>query len=110
MRPNLPFVSAKHTLVTYNTTLSLITKTNQGPRCFHILNQEEKEWKGDSNQSQQTSQQRKRGQTHLGAKINYFNHEKHQESLDPESEVRSPKEIGEFGDLVNLECISWDAS
>jgi hypothetical protein len=35
MRPNLPFVSAKHTLVTYNITLSLITKTNQGPRCFH---------------------------------------------------------------------------
>jgi hypothetical protein len=34
MRPNLPFVSAKHTLVTYNNTLSLITKTNQGPRCF----------------------------------------------------------------------------
>jgi hypothetical protein len=22
-------------LVTYNITLSLITKTNQGPRCFH---------------------------------------------------------------------------
>jgi hypothetical protein len=35
MRPNLPFVSAKHTLVTYNITLSLITKTNQRPRCFH---------------------------------------------------------------------------
>jgi hypothetical protein len=34
MPPNLPFVSAKHTLVTYNITLSLITKTNQGPRCF----------------------------------------------------------------------------
>jgi hypothetical protein len=34
MRPNLPFVSTKHTLVTYNITLSLITKTNQGPRCF----------------------------------------------------------------------------
>jgi hypothetical protein len=34
MRSNLPFVSAKHTLVTYNITLSLITKTNQGPRCF----------------------------------------------------------------------------
>jgi hypothetical protein len=34
MRPNLPFVSAKHTLVTYNITLSLITKTNQGARCF----------------------------------------------------------------------------
>ena len=36
MRPNLSFVSTKHTLVTYNITLSLITKTNQGPRCFHI--------------------------------------------------------------------------
>jgi hypothetical protein len=36
MRPNLPFVSAKHTLVTYNITLSLITKTNQGPRCFQL--------------------------------------------------------------------------
>jgi hypothetical protein len=36
MRPNLPFVSAKHTLVTYNITLSLITKTNQGPRCFQV--------------------------------------------------------------------------
>jgi hypothetical protein len=34
MRPNLPFASAKHTLVTYNITLALITKTNQGPRCF----------------------------------------------------------------------------
>jgi hypothetical protein len=37
MRPNLPFVSAKHTLVTYNITLSLITKTNQGPRCFQSV-------------------------------------------------------------------------
>ena len=36
MRPNLPFVSAKHTLVTYKITLSLITKTNQGPRCFQV--------------------------------------------------------------------------
>jgi hypothetical protein len=34
MRPNLPFVFAKHTLVTHNITLSLITKTNQRPRCF----------------------------------------------------------------------------
>jgi hypothetical protein len=25
-----------NTLVTYNITLSLITKTNQGPRCFHL--------------------------------------------------------------------------
>jgi hypothetical protein len=42
MRPNLPFVSAKHTLVTYNITLSLITKTNQGPRCFQTLIGKEK--------------------------------------------------------------------
>jgi hypothetical protein len=37
MRPNLSFVSTKHTLVTYDITLSLITKTNQGPRCFQEL-------------------------------------------------------------------------
>jgi hypothetical protein len=24
--------------------------------------------------------------------------------------VRSPKDYGEFGDLANLGCISWDAS
>jgi hypothetical protein len=36
MRPNLPFVSAKHTLVTYNITLSLITKTNQGLDAFNL--------------------------------------------------------------------------
>jgi hypothetical protein len=59
-----------------------------------------KEWKGDSNQGQQVSQQRKGGQTHLGAKKHYFNHEEHQESLDPEREVRSPKDNGEFGDLA----------
>jgi hypothetical protein len=29
--------------------------------CYTILDQEEKEWKGDSNQGQQASQQRKRG-------------------------------------------------
>jgi hypothetical protein len=43
------------------------------------------------------------GQTHLCAKENNFNHEKHQEGLDPEREVRSPKDVGEFGDLEN-----WD--
>jgi hypothetical protein len=43
MRPNLPFVSAKHTLVTYNIMLSLITKTNEGPRCFHF-NQPRGKW------------------------------------------------------------------
>jgi hypothetical protein len=74
------------------------------------LIKEEKEWKGDSNQGQQASQQRKGGQTHLGAKRNYLNHEKHQEGLDPKREVRSPKEFGEFGDLANLGCISRDAS
>jgi hypothetical protein len=77
--------------------------------CYTILDQKEKEWKCDSNQGQQASQQRKEGQTNLGAKGNNFNHEKHQESLDPEREVRSPKDIGEFRDLAKLGCISWDA-
>jgi hypothetical protein len=39
----------------------------------------------------------------MGAKGNYFNHEKHQEGLDPEREVRSPKDLG------NLETWQiWD--
>jgi hypothetical protein len=74
------------------------------------LIKKKKEWKGDSNQGQQASHQRKGGQTHLGAKGNYFNYEKHQEGLDPEREVRSPKDIEEFGDLAKLSCLSWDAS
>jgi hypothetical protein len=78
--------------------------------CYTIFDQEEKEWKDDSNQGQQTSQLRERGQIHLGAKGNYFNHEKHHEGLDPKREVRSPKNFGEFGDLAKLGCISWDAS
>jgi hypothetical protein len=41
-------------------------------RLLHIFDQEEKEWKGDSNQGQQASQQRKGGKTHLGAKGDYF--------------------------------------
>jgi hypothetical protein len=52
----------------------------------------------------------KGGQTHLGAKGNYFNHEKHQEGLDPKREVRTPNDFGEFGDLAKLGCISWDTS
>jgi FtsZ-binding cell division protein ZapB len=52
----------------------------------------------------------KGSQTYLGAKGDYLNHEKHQEGLDPKREVRSPKDYEEFGDLVNLGCISWDAS
>jgi hypothetical protein len=55
-------------------------------------------------------QQRERGQTHLGAKGNNFNHEKHQEGLDSEREVRSPKKNEKFGDLANKGCISWDTS
>jgi hypothetical protein len=69
-----------------------------------------KEWKGDSNQGQQANQQRKGSQTHLGAKGNNFNHEKHQEGLDPEREMSSPKDYGKFGDLTKLGCISWDTS
>jgi hypothetical protein len=55
-----------------------------------------------ANQGQQARQQRKGGQMHLGPKGNYFNHEKHQEGLDPEREVRSPKDHREIGDLANL--------
>jgi hypothetical protein len=69
--------------------------------CYTIFDEEEKEWKGDSNQGQQASQQRKGSQTHLGAKGNNFNHEEHQESLDPEREVSSLKDIEKFGDLAN---------
>jgi hypothetical protein len=40
---------------------------------------------------------------HLGAKGNNFNHEKHQEGLDPEREVSGPKVTG------NLETWQiWD--
>jgi hypothetical protein len=48
--------------------------------------------------------------THLGAKGNNFNYEKHQEGLDPEREVSGPKVGREFGDLAKLGCISWDTS
>jgi len=44
----------------------------------------------------------------LGAKGNYFKHEKHQEGLDPKGEVRSPMDVGEFGDLAKLGCIMMD--
>ena len=47
-----------------------------------------------------------RGQTHLGAKGDNFQHEENQEGLDPEREVRSPMDFGEFGDLVySFGCI-----
>ena len=40
------------------------------------------------------------GPTHLGAKEDHFQHEEHQEGLDPETEVRSLMDFGEFGDLA----------
>jgi hypothetical protein len=43
----------------------------------------------------------------LGAKTNYFNHKKLQESLGPEREMRSLLDFREFGDLAKMECISW---
>jgi hypothetical protein len=46
----------------------------------------------------------------MGAKGNNFNHEKHQEGLDPKREVSGPKVVGKFGDLAKLGCISWDTS
>jgi hypothetical protein len=38
----------------------------------------------------------------LGAKGNNFNHEKHQESLDPEREVSSPKDLREIWRLGKI--------
>jgi hypothetical protein len=67
-----------------------------------------KKRKGDSHQGKQVSQQGKGVQTHLGAKRDYLNHEKHQEGLGPEREVRSLKDFREFGNLAQLGCISWD--
>jgi hypothetical protein len=85
-----------------NTYIKKVDKKDATP----YLIKNKKEWKGDSNQGQQ----RKGGQIHLGAKGNNLNHEKHQEGLDPKREVRSPQDYEEFGDLVNLGCISWDTS
>jgi hypothetical protein len=53
---------------------------------------------------------RKGAKTHMGAKGNNFNHEKHQEGLDPEREVSGLKVVGKFEDLAKLGCISWDTS
>jgi hypothetical protein len=39
---------------------------------------------------------------HLGAKGDYFNHEKHQEGLDPKREMRSVKDFEEFGDMKKI--------
>jgi hypothetical protein len=74
-----------------------LTKWIKG--TYTILNQKEEKWKGDSHQCQQG----KGGQTHLGAKGDYFQHEKHQEGLGPKREVRSSKDFREFEDLANLD-------
>jgi hypothetical protein len=47
---------------------------------------------------------------HLGAKRDYFQHEEHQEGLDPKGKVRSPMDFGEFVDFAKFGCISWGAS
>ena len=49
-------------------------------------------------------------QTLLGAKGDHFQHEEHQEGLDPERKVRSPMDYGEFGDLAKCVRILWGAS
>jgi hypothetical protein len=81
-----------------NTYIKKVDKKAATP----YLIKKKKEWKGDSNQGQQASQQRKGGQTHLGAKGNNFNHEKHQEGLDPEREVSGLKVIREIWRLGKL--------
>jgi hypothetical protein len=96
----------KPTSKIYNTYINKVDKKDATP----YLIKKKKEWKGDSNEGQQASQQRKRGQIHLGAKGNYLNHEKHEEGLDPKREVRCLKDFGKFRDLAKLGCISWDAS
>ena len=73
-----------------------------------ILVKEEEKWQGGGHQGEQASQQW--GQTLLGAEGNHFQHEEHQEGLDPKREVRSPMDFGEFGDLAKYGCISWGAS
>jgi hypothetical protein len=71
-----------------NTYINKVDKKAATP----YLIKKKKNGKGDSNQGQQASKQGKRSQTHLGAKGDNFNHEKHQEGLDPEKGVRSPKD------------------
>ena len=78
-------------------------------RWLHHIWSRRKKWQGDSHQGQQ----RKESQTHLGAKGDYLNHEKHQEGLGPEREMRSSNDFEEFGDLANflmyiMGCITLD--
>ena len=52
-----------------------------GQESLHTLSPKEEEWQGGGHQGEQASQQW--GQTLLGAKGNHFQHEEHQEGLDP---------------------------
>jgi hypothetical protein len=70
-----------------------------GQKGSYTIYDQEEEWKGDSYKGHQASQQRKRGQTNLGAKGYYLNHEKHLESLDPEREVKKSDELRGIGRL-----------
>jgi hypothetical protein len=70
-----------------------------------------RKWQGGGHQGEQASQNtRGAKQVCLVAKGNHFKHEGHQEGLDPEEEVRSQMDFGEFGDLAKLVCISWSSS
>jgi hypothetical protein len=46
----------------------------------------------------------------LGAKGHYLKHEDHQKGLGLKREVRSLMDVGEFGDLAKIGCISWGTS
>jgi hypothetical protein len=59
-----------------NTYINMVDKKAATPYLI-----KKKRMEDDSDQGQQASRQRKGGQTHLGAKGNYLNHEEHQESL-----------------------------
>ena len=46
------------------------------------------------------NKQANNGAKHIGARGDYFQHEEHQEGLDPEGEVRSSMDFREFGDMA----------
>ena len=59
-----------------------------------------KKKKNDKVVAIKVNKQANNGAKHIGARGDYFQHEEHQEGLDPEEEVRSPMDFGEFGDLA----------
>jgi hypothetical protein len=50
------------------------------------------------------------GPNAFGCQGDYFQHEEHQEGLDPKGEIRSLVDFGEIGGLAKFGCISWGAS